>query len=104
MHNVLLVLLALDCVQIGFAGAAVWRSRRSHRAGAPSHARYALEHALLLLGGAIVLLVPIVLGLAGVISDSAAVWSAIALEVIVFPIARLLLRRSEAAHLSRRPA
>jgi len=104
MRSVLLVLLVLDCVQIAVALVAVGRSRRSHRAGAPSHARYSLEHAILLLGGALVLLVPIVLGLTGVIADSTAVYAALALELAVFPVARTLLRRSEAAHLARRPA
>ncbi|HET8894118.1 MAG TPA: hypothetical protein VFM96_08500 [Gaiellaceae bacterium] len=50
------------------------------------------------------LLVPIVLGLADTISEAAALYSAVALEVAVFPVARALLRRSEAAHLARRPA
>jgi hypothetical protein len=82
---------------------AVDRSRRSRRAEAPSHARYAREHAMLLFGGAVVLLVPIILGLAGVIAYSSAVYAALALELIAFPLARTLLRRSEAGHLARRP-
>jgi hypothetical protein len=104
VHNLLLGLLVLDCLQILVALVAVDRSRRSRRAAAPSHARYAREHAVLLLGGAIVLLVPIALGLAGVIAYSSAVYAALALELIAFPLARTLLRRSEAAHLARRPA
>jgi hypothetical protein len=104
MHRLLLGLLVLDCLQILAGLAALLRSRRSRITGAPSHARYALEHAALLLGGAIVLLVPIVLGLADVVAESTAFSIAVALEVIALPLARMLLRRSEAAHLARRPA
>ena len=104
MQRLLLVLLVLDCLQLLVGVAALLRSRRSRLAGAPSHARYAREHAALLLGGAVVLLVPIVLGLAGVVAESSAVYAAVALEVIALPLGRMQLRRSEAAHLSRRPA
>jgi hypothetical protein len=104
MHRLLLGLLILDCLQILVGLVALLRSRRSRLAGAPSHARYALEHAALLLGGAIVLLVPIALGLADVIAESIAFYIAVALEVIALPLARMHLRRSEAAHLARRPA
>ena len=104
MHDVLLILLALDCVQMVVALLAFARSRRSRKAGAPSHARYSLEHAGLLLAGAIVLLVPIVLGLVDAVRESTALYAAIALEVAVLPLARIALRRSAAAHLSRRPA
>jgi hypothetical protein len=58
----------------------------------------------LLLGGAIVLLVPIALGLADIIAASIAFYIAVALEVIALPLARMHLRRSEAAHIARRPA
>jgi hypothetical protein len=84
--------------------AALVRGRRSHKAGAPSHARYSYSHAALLAGGSIVLGVPIVLGLTGVIPEDVAVFTAIALEIIVFPLARLTLVRLEAAHYARRPA
>jgi hypothetical protein len=104
MHRLLLGLLVLDCLQIVAGLVALLRSRRSRLAGAPSHARYALEHAALLLGGAIVLLVPIVLGLADVVAESIAFYIAVALEIIALPLARMHLRRSEAAHLARRPA
>jgi hypothetical protein len=103
LHRLLLGLLVLDCLQILVGMAALQRSRRSRLAGAPSHARYAREHAALLLGGAVVLMVPIALGLAGVVAESSAVYAAVALEVIALPLGRLQLRRSEAAHLSRRP-
>lgn len=103
MHDLLLGLLALDGLQIVIAFLALARSRRSRSAGAPSLARYALEHALLLLGGSIVLLVPIVLGLTDTISEAAALYAAVALEFVAFPVARAMLRRSEAAHLARRP-
>ena len=103
MHDLLLGLLSLDLLQIVVALLAFARSRRSYRAGAPSHARYAFEHGLLLLSGGAVLLVPIVLGLTDAISESAAAYAAVALEVVAFPAARVVLHRSEAAHLARRP-
>jgi hypothetical protein len=104
MHRLLLGLLVLDCLQILVGLIALRRSRRSRLVGAPSHARYALEHAALLLAGAVVLLVPIALGLADVVDESIAFYVAVALEVIALPLARMQLRRSEAAHLARRPA
>jgi hypothetical protein len=104
LHRLLLGLLVIDCLQLLVGALALQRSRRSRLAGAPSHARYALEHAALLLGGAVVLLAPIVLGLTGVVAESSAFYAAVALEVAALPLARAQLRRSEAAHLSRRPA
>jgi hypothetical protein len=100
---VLYGLLAVDLVQVGFGVAALVRARRSSRAGAPSHARYSLGHGLLLLGGALVLAVPVVLGLAGVISETAAVVAALVLEAVAFLLSRPALRRLEAQHLARRP-
>jgi hypothetical protein len=107
LHRLLLGLLVLGCLQILVGVVALRRSRRSRRSrlvGAPSHARYAREHGALLLGGAVVLMVPIALGLAGVVAESSAFYAAVALEVIALPFARMQLRRSEAAHLARRPA
>lgn len=104
MRAVLYVLLALDCVQLATALAAFGRGRQSSRAGAPSHARYSFAHGLLLLGGAIVLALPVVLGLAHVISATVAVAVALGLEAVALIVSRLTLRRLEAAHQSRRPA
>ena len=103
MHRLLLGLLVLGCLQILVGLIARQRSRRSRLNGAPSHARYAREHAALLLGGAVVLMVPIALGLADVVAELTAVYATLALEVIALPLARMQLRRSEAAHLARRP-
>ncbi len=103
MPALLWALLALDCVQLLVGLLALVRSGRSRRAGAPSLARYAREHAALLLGGGLVLLVPIVLGLSEMFGGTTAVSVAIALEVVVLPVAQIRLRRSEAAHMARRP-
>jgi VIT1/CCC1 family predicted Fe2+/Mn2+ transporter len=97
------VLLALDCLQIGLAVAAFVRGRRSAQTGAPSHARYSFAHGLLLLGGAVVLAVPVVLGLAGVISTTLAVVVALVLEAVAAVVSRRTVRRLEAAHQARRP-
>lgn len=104
MRVALYLLLAADCLQLAGAVAAVVRGRRSSRAGAPSLARYSFAHAWLLLGGAAVLAVPIVLGLANVISNDAAVGIALGLEATAFLVSRWAVRRLEAAHQSRRPA
>jgi len=104
MRAILWMLLALDCLQVAFAVAAFVRGRRDARAGAPSHARYSYGHGLLLLGGALVLAVPVVLGLANVISATAAVVAAVVLEVVAAVVARPVVRRLEAAHLARRPS
>jgi hypothetical protein len=104
VHTLLLVLLGFDCGQLAVALAALVRGRRSHRAGAASHARYAFSHAALLAVGSVVLAVPILLGLADALDEDVAVYAAIALEVAVFPLARTALGRFEAAHFARRPA
>jgi hypothetical protein len=102
VHTLLWLLLALDCVQLLVAAAALARGRKSLRAGAPSHARYAYAHAALLAGGSLFLAVPIVLGLTDVLSDEVAIYLALALELLtVFP-ARIALSRFEAAHYARR--
>jgi hypothetical protein len=100
---VLFVLLVVDCVQVAVAIAALVRARRSARAGAPSHARYSLGHGLVLLAGALVLAVPVVLGLAGVISATAAVVAALVLEALALLVSRPTVKRLEAEHLARRP-
>jgi hypothetical protein len=104
VRTILYVLLAVDVVQLGFALAAFVRGLRSSRAGAPSHARYSFQHGLLLLVGAAVLAVPVILGLTGVIDETAAVVAALVLEVVAFVVSRPAAKRFEAAHLARRPA
>ncbi len=104
MRVILVLLLVVDCVQIGFGLAALVRSRRDLAARAPSHARFSLSHGLILLAGAVLLAVPVILGLAGTISADAAVYAAIALEVVAFLASRPAVKRLEAAHLARRPA
>jgi hypothetical protein len=104
VHTLLLLLLVVDCGQFLVALAALGRGRRSHRAGAPSHARYSYSHAALLAAGSVVLALPIALGLADVLAEDVAVYTAIALEVAAFPLARLALGRFEAAHYARRLA
>jgi hypothetical protein len=104
VHTLLLLLLALDCGQFLVAFAALVRGRSSHRAGARSHARYSYSHAALLAAGSVVLALPIVLGLADVLANEVAVYAAIVLEVVAFPLARRALGRFEAAHYARRPA
>jgi len=104
MRAVLYVLLAADCLQVAGALAAFARGRRSARAGAPSHAHYSLAHGVLLLAGAVVLAVPVVLGLAHVISATAALVIALVLEAVALLVSRWTVRRLEAAHQARRPA
>jgi hypothetical protein len=97
-------LLALDCVQLIFALAALARGRRSGRAGATSHARYSYQHSALLAAGSLILAVPIVLGLSGAVGERAAVSTALALELVVFPLAWKALGRFDTAHQARRLA
>jgi hypothetical protein len=103
MRAILYALLAVDCAQIVIAVAAFVRGRRSSQAGAPSHARYSFAHGLLLLGGAVLLALPVVLGLADVISATVAVGVALGLEVVAFGVSRRTVSRLEAAHQARRP-
>jgi hypothetical protein len=58
----------------------------------------------LLLAGAVVLAVPVVLGLAHVISATAALVIALVLEAVALLVSRWTVRRLEAAHQARRPA
>ena len=103
MRVVLFVLLAVDCFQVAIAVAAFVRGRRSLRAGAPSHARYSFAHGFLLLGGAVLLVLPVTLGLVHVISARAAVVAALVLEVAAFVVSRPTVMRFEAANQARRP-
>ena len=104
MQAFLWLLLALDCGQLGFALAAAVRGWRSDRAGAPSHARYSYRHSALLAAGSVILAVPIVLGLAGAVEERAAVYAAIVLELVAFPVAWTALGRFDREHRARRPA
>jgi hypothetical protein len=99
----LYVLLALDCLQVVISLAAFARARRSAGAGAPSHARYSFTHGLLLLGGAALLAVPVILGLAHAISGTAAVIAALVLEAAAVLASRRVVERLDAAHQARRP-
>jgi len=100
----LYVLLAADCLQVAGALAAFVRARRSAQAGAPSHTRCSRAHGLLLLAGAVVLAVPVVLGLAHVISSTAAFVAALVLEAVALLVSRRTVRRLDDAHQARRPA
>lgn len=104
MRDVLYPLLAVDFLQAVFALRAFQRARAGRRAGAPSYARYSFGRGLLALMGALVLAVPVVLGLASVLSAVAALVLALVLEACALPVARSALKRLEAAHQARRPA
>jgi hypothetical protein len=103
MEPLLYALLAVDCVQLVAALVAFLRGARSSRAGAPSRARYSRLHGVVLLVGALLLALPVALGLAGVISHLAAVVTALVLEAAAFVLSRQVVKRLEAAHLARRP-
>jgi hypothetical protein len=96
-------LLAIDCLQVAVGLAAFVRGRRSAQRGAPSHARYSFAHGRLLLAGAVVLGLPLVLGLLDVISATAAVIAAVGLEAVALLVSRQTVKRLEAAHQARRP-
>src|SRR5258708_31015253 len=103
MRVILFVLLAADGVQLVAGLAGYSRGRRSSRAGAPSHARYSAAQGTLLVSGALFLAVPVLLGLLTVISTNVAVYVAVALALLSFPVARAAVKRFEAAHQARRP-
>jgi hypothetical protein len=103
MRVTLYGLLAIDCLQVAVALAVFGRGRRSARRGAPSHARYSFAHGVLLLGGALALALPVVLGLLDVVSATAAVIAAVGLEAVALPASRATVKRLEAAHQARRP-
>jgi hypothetical protein len=103
VRTLLFVFLGVDCLQVAAGFAAFERARRSIARGAPSHGRYSFSHGALLLTGALVLLVPVVLGLARVIASDVALYVALGLEVCAFVVSRPVVRRFEAAHLQRRP-
>jgi hypothetical protein len=104
VRDVLYALLGVDGLQVVVAVAAFQRGRGSLRAGASSHARYSFRHGLLLLVGAVILAVPVALGLSGAISAAVALIVALVLEAAVLPVARAVVKRLEAAQLACRPA
>lgn len=103
MRLILYVLLLVDGVQVATAFAALRRSWLSSRAAAPSLARYSLAHAMLMIGGASVLALPVLLGLFTVISSTAALIIALVLEVVGLLVSRPSIKRLDAAHQARRP-
>jgi hypothetical protein len=95
-HDWLLVaLLVFDGAQLGAALAAWSLSRRRRRADDPVLARYSRDHGLLLAAGAVLLAIPLVLGLAGVVAARTAVWIVLAAEVAGALAARELLDRMD---------
>jgi hypothetical protein len=99
LHALLLVLLGLDGIQLAIALVAVEHGRRRHARGEHHLGRYSHSHAALLAGGALLLAVPLVLGLTGAISNRVAIGSVIGAEVVGAAAARILLERMHrAAH------
>ena len=112
MRSFLVALLALDIAQVGVGllaattgcrriGAARIATEVEARVFHHSHARFGLAHAGLLSAGSLVLGIPIVLGLTHAIGYHAAVYSAVALELVGFVVARAALGRFEREHLRR---
>jgi len=98
-HALLVVLLALDGVQAAVALIAVAHGRVRKRRDDHELARYSFRHAGLLLAGALVLAVPLVLGLAGVVSGRTALWITVGAEIVGVVVARAVLERlHRAAH------
>lgn len=102
MHGLdwlLLVALALDALQLAAALAAVAQGRRRRAREEHLLADYSFRHAGLLAVGAIVLAVPLVLGLADVIADENAIVIAVLLELAAVAVARpVLVRLHRTAH------
>jgi hypothetical protein len=97
MHTLLVVLLVLDGAQAVVAGAAFVHGRARRARGEHGLAAYSFRHAGLLLVGAFVLGVPLVLGLAGVLSTRTAVWVVVGAEAVGVVAARVVLERLHAA-------
>ena len=93
MDWLLAALLVLDGAQLAVALAAGAHARRHRRRDEHALARYSRDHGLLLAAGALLLAVPLVLGLAEVISPRTAVWIVIAAEAAGVVAARALLDR-----------
>ena len=103
MRLLLFVMLAIDCLQFVAGLVAFRRARRSARAGAPSLARYSRSHGAILCGGALLLAVPVALGLTHVIASGTGVYSALVVELLGFLASRPAVKRLDAAHQARRP-
>jgi hypothetical protein len=89
----LLAALVLDALQLAAALVAVAQGRRRRARGEHLLADYSFRHAGLLAAGAIVLAVPLVLGLAGVIADANAILLAVLFELVAVVVARPVLVR-----------
>jgi hypothetical protein len=89
----LVALLVLDGVQLAAALVAWVHAGRRRRAEESVLARYSRDHGLLLAAGAVLLAVPLLLGLADVISPRTAVWIVVLAEVAGAVAARFLLDR-----------
>jgi hypothetical protein len=87
-HALLILLLVVNGVQAAAAFAAFAQGGMRAKRGEHHLARYSHAHALLLLAAAAALSVPPVLGLAGVVSTSLAVWVTLPGEVLAFTVAR----------------
>jgi hypothetical protein len=96
---VLVILLALDGLQLAAAGAAILQGSRRRGRGEDALARYSFGHARVLAGGAIVLAVPMILGLADVVTPMTAIWIVIGAEIVGVAVGRVLVERlHRAAH------
>jgi hypothetical protein len=93
----LVALLGLDCLQLGVSLLAVAHGRRRRLRDEHQLARYSFGHARLLAAGAVVLALPLVLGLARVIGSWTALWVVVSVEVLVAVAASGLLGRMHRA-------
>jgi hypothetical protein len=91
--------LVLNGLQLAAALAAVAHGRRRRAREEHRLAAYSFRHAALLAVGAIVLAVPLVLGLADVLADANALLVAVLVELAAVAAARpVLVRLHRAAH------
>jgi hypothetical protein len=89
----LVVVLALDAIQLASALAAVAQGRRRRSRDEHGLATYSFRHARLLAAGAAVLAVPPALGLAGAVGDRNAIVLAVLAELAALIAARPVLVR-----------
>jgi hypothetical protein len=90
---VLVAILAVDALQLAAAAVALVQGRRRRTQGQERLAAYSLRHAGLLASGSCVLAVPAVAGLLGAVRLGAAVWVALAAEVVALGVSRPALGR-----------
>jgi hypothetical protein len=96
---VLVILVALDGLQLAAAVAALVQGSRRRRRGEDALSRYSHGHARVLAAGALLLAVPMALGLADVVSPRTAIWIVIVAEIVAITAARVLVERlHRAAH------